>query len=65
MFTNGLFRIGRRQKSTHRTLVTIYHTFSHGAAFYTLNGKNVNMLEFKLKFETISLNQCFSFLHFS
>ena len=25
----------------------IYHTFSHGAAFYTLNGKNVNvMLEF-------------------
>ena len=27
----------------------IYHKFSHGAAFYTLNGKNVNvMLEFKL-----------------
>ena len=25
----------------------IYHKFSHGAAFYTLNGKNVNvMLEF-------------------
>ena len=27
----------------------IYHKFSHGAAFYTLNGKNVNvMLEFSL-----------------
>ena len=26
----------------------IYHKFSHGAAFYTLNGKNVNiMLEFR------------------
>ena len=30
----------------------IYHKFSHGAAFYTLNGKNVNvMLE-------CCLNQC-------
>ena len=28
----------------------IYHKFSHGAAFYTINGKNVNvMLEFQLK----------------
>ena len=28
----------------------IYHKFSHGAAFYTLNGKNVNvMLESMLK----------------
>ena len=28
----------------------IYHKFSHGAAFYTLNGKNVNvMLEFFLQ----------------
>ena len=27
-----------------------YHKFSHGAAFYTLNGKNVNvMLELTLK----------------
>ena len=27
----------------------IYHKFSHGAAFYTLNGKNVNvMLEFPI-----------------
>ena len=24
----------------------IYHKFSHGAAFYTPNGKNVNMLEY-------------------
>ena len=29
----------------------IYHKFSHGADFYTLNGKNVNvMLEFKFQF---------------
>ena len=28
----------------------IYHKFSHGAAFYMLNGKNVNvMLEYVLK----------------
>ena len=28
----------------------IYHKFSHGAVFYTLNGKNVNvMLEFSFK----------------
>ena len=28
----------------------IYHKFSHGAAFYTLNGKNVNvMLEFSIE----------------
>ena len=27
----------------------IYHKFSHGAAFYTLNGKNVNIiLEFMI-----------------
>ena len=27
----------------------IYHKFSHGAAFYTLNGKNVNvMLELRV-----------------
>ena len=29
----------------------IYHKFSHGAVFYTLNGENVNiMLEFLLKY---------------
>ena len=28
----------------------IYHKFSHGPAFYTLNGKNVKvMLEYKVK----------------
>ena len=32
----------------------IYHKFSHGASFYTLNGKNVNvMLEL-----TMSLVEC-------
>ena len=30
----------------------IYHKFSHGAAFYTLNGKNVNVM---LEFRDISL----------
>ena len=30
----------------------IYHKFSHGAAFYTLNGKNVNvMLEFVINLQ--------------
>ena len=28
----------------------IYHKFSHGAAFYTLNGKNVNVMsEYRIK----------------
>ena len=32
---------------TSRVSNVIYHKFSHGAAFYTLNGKNVNvMLEY-------------------
>ena len=35
----------------------IYHKFSHGAAFYTLNGKNVNvMLELKKNFPTRELS---------
>ena len=34
----------------------IYHKFSHGAAFYMLNGENVNvMLEFCLKMSILSL----------
>ena len=38
----------------------IYHKFSHGAAFYTLNGKNVNvMLEF-----VIAGFQCYLQLNF-
>ena len=58
MFTNGLFWSGRRQKSNvyirrrqgakcaHRALETWFITnlFSHGAAFYTLHGKNVNVM---------------------
>ena len=35
--------------STSSVSNVIYHKFSHGAAFYTLNGKNVNvMLEYML-----------------
>ena len=34
----------------------IYHKFSHGAAFYTLSGKNVNvMLESLLKFAILGV----------
>ena len=37
----------RRKMCTSSVSNVIYHKFSHGAAFYTLNGKNVNvMLEF-------------------
>ena len=39
-----------REMCTLSVSNVIYHKFSHGAAFYTLNGKNVNvMLEFCLK----------------
>ena len=35
----------------------IYHKFSHGAAFYTLNGKNVNvMLELGIIFGNSAIN---------
>ena len=35
----------------------IYHKFSHGAAFYTLNGKNVNvMLESAVTKDKFSLD---------
>ena len=38
----------RREMCTLSVGNVIYHKFSHGATFYTLNGKNVNvMLEFK------------------
>ena len=37
----------RREMCTPSVSNVIYHKFSHGAAFYTLNEKNVNvMLEF-------------------
>ena len=39
----------RREMCTLSVSNVIYHKLSHGAAFYTLNGKNVNvMLEFVL-----------------
>ena len=40
----------RREMCTLNVSNVIYHKFSHGAAFYTLNGKNVNvMLEYMVK----------------
>ena len=39
----------RREMCTLSVSNVIYHKFSHGAAFYTLNGKNVNvMLEYPI-----------------
>ena len=39
----------RREMCTSSVSNVIHHKFSHGTAFYTLNGKNVNvMLEFTL-----------------
>ena len=39
----------RREMCTLSVSNMIYHNFSHGATFYMLNGKNVNvMLEFSL-----------------
>ena len=41
----------RREMCTLSVSNVIYHKFSHGTAFYTLNGKNVNvMLEFTINF---------------
>ena len=41
----------RREMCTPSISNVIYHKFSHGAAFYTLNGKNVKvMLEFSIDF---------------
>ena len=34
----------RREMWTSSVSNVIYHKFSHGAAFYTLNGKNVNVM---------------------
>ena len=45
----------RREMCTLSVSNVIYHTFSHGAAFYTLNGKNVNvMLEFYIMGKALS-----------
>ena len=44
----------RREMCTLSVSNVIYHKFSHGAAFYTLNGKNVNvMLESLLNISSI------------
>ena len=41
----------RREMCTLSISNVIYHKFSHSAAFYTLSGKNVNvMLEYKIIF---------------
>ena len=41
----------RREMCTSSVSNVIYHKFSHGAAFYTLNGKNVNvMLEYYMRY---------------
>ena len=58
MFTDGLWpevkclhlMPSKREMCTSSVTNVIYHKFSHGAAFYTLNGKNVNViLEFYVK----------------
>ena len=39
----------RREMCTSSISNVIYHKFSHGAAFYMLNGKSINvMLEYRL-----------------
>ena len=53
----------RTQMCTLSVSNVIYHKFSHGAAFYTLNVKNVNvMLElrnnFSLPYELTLSNTC-------
>ena len=52
-----LLTSSRRERCTLRVSKVIYHKFSHGAAFYTLNGEYVNvMLEFNLTAEDILLS---------
>ena len=47
----------RREMCTLSVSNVIYHKFSHGAAFYSLNGKNVNvMLEFRIFLVAFLLN---------
>ena len=46
----------RREMCTSSVSNVIYHKFSHGAAFYTLNGKSVNvMLECGISHENVKL----------
>ena len=50
----------RREMCPSSVSNVIYHKFSHGAAFYTLNGKNVNvMLELPIFF----VEKCKKLLH--
>ena len=47
----------RREMCTSSVSNVIYHKFSHGAAFYTLSGKNANvMLEFLLACRNVTGN---------
>ena len=46
----------RREICTLSVSNVIYHKFSHGAAFYTLNGENVNVM---LEFDIMRVNCCF------
>ena len=47
----------RREMCTSSVSNVIYHKFSHGAAFYTFNGKNVNvMLEYLIYANMIFAN---------
>ena len=39
-----LLTLSRRKMCTLSFSNVIFHKFSHGAAFYTLNGKNVNVM---------------------
>ena len=46
----------RREMCTSSVSNVIYHKFSHGAAFYTLNGKNVNVM---LEYQTRLFKLCY------
>ena len=49
----------RREMCTLSVSNVIYHKFSHGATFYTLNGKNVNvMLELSLSITSKNVKIC-------
>ena len=45
----------RREMCTLSVSNVIYHKFSHGAALYTLNGKNVNVMLEYLLFQVTNL----------
>ena len=49
----------KREMCTLSVSNVIYHKFSHGAAFYTLNGKNVNVM---LELIILVPNHCHSII---